>query len=79
MKLQRKGDFRASKGLYYPTAQDVPEKVGATSRELKEKQNFSSAKLTFVEMAANLHGWFPFAILTRQVFVITLQHVAFST
>ena len=30
-------------------------------------------------MAADLHGWLPLAILTRQVFVITLQHVAFGT
>lgn len=30
-------------------------------------------------MAAYLHGWLPFTILTRQVFVIALQHVAFST
>lgn len=39
----------------------------------------SSAKLTLVEMTADLHGWLPLAILTRQVLVITLQHVAFST
>lgn len=76
----RKGDCRASKGLYCPTAQDAPEGAGTTSHELKESRApFSSAKLTLIEMAANLHGWFPLAILTRQVFVITLQHVAFGT
>lgn len=31
---------------------------------------FPSAKLTLVKMAADLHGWFPLAILTRQVLVI---------
>lgn len=51
---------------------------------VKSKQNPSStplpsAKLTLVEPAADLHGWFPLAILTRQVFVIALQHVAFGT
>lgn len=30
-------------------------------------------------MAADLHGWFPLAVLTRQVLVIAFQHVAFGT
>lgn len=80
MKSQKKGDFRASKGLCYPPAQDAPGKASTISCKLdKSRTPFSFARLTLVEMAAYLHGWFPFAILTRQVFVVTLQHVAFST
>lgn len=30
-------------------------------------------------MATDLHGWLPLSILTGQVLVIALQHVAFST
>lgn len=49
------------------------------SRSPAASTPLSLAKLTLVETAADLHGWFPLAILTRQVFVVTLQHVAFGT
>lgn len=55
-----------------------------TSRGAEGKQEPGTkyptlAKLTLVETAADLHGWFPLAALTRQVFVVALQHVAFGT
>lgn len=40
---------------------------------------FPSARLTFVETAADLHGWLPLSILTGQVLVVAFQHVAFGT
>lgn len=86
MKPQRKGGCRASEGPRCPPqhralwSECAPLPGSRKGRRSPAASTpLSPAKLTLVEMAADLHGWFPLAILTRQVFVVTLQHVAFGT
>ena len=86
VKLQRKGGCQASEGPRCPPqhralwSECAPLPGSWKGRRSPAGSTpLSPAKLTLVETAADLHGWFPLAILTRQVFVVTLQHVAFGT
>lgn len=86
VKPQRRGGCRASEGPHCPPQHralwsECTSLPGSWkgSRSPAPSTQLSPAKLTLVETAADLHGWFPLAVLTRQVFVVALQHVAFGT